>query len=143
MLDAVSSVVSQQDYNQIKRILTEGCPHTFKFEEPVDNKARALVRGNQKSFSMNDIVVNKTINKEDRNSHIVPMHGWVCELAPNFRHTPQGLVLKTGSNPRAVWDGSTQPTPADVVMNKVTPTEHEADITVVSQSCYFISTCTI
>ena len=48
VLDAVSSVVSESDYIHIKRILTQGCPHSFKFEESPENKARALARGNQK-----------------------------------------------------------------------------------------------
>ena len=71
----------------------------------------------------------KAINKEDRNSHLVPMHDWVCHLSPNMRHNPQGLVLKLGSNPRVVWDGTTCPSPNDVVMNEVTPTEDEPDVT--------------
>ena len=83
-MDAVSSVVSESDYAHIKRILTQGCPHSFKFEESPENKARALARGNQKSFVMNDEVVAETINKEDRNSHLIPLHGWVCKIAPNF-----------------------------------------------------------
>ena len=78
---------------------------------------------------MNEKIVAQTINKEDRNSHLVPLHGWVCKIAPNCRHTSQGLVQKIGSNPRAVWDGTTKPSPTDVVMNDVTPTEDEADIT--------------
>ena len=129
VLDAVSSVVSESDYAHIRRILTQGCPHSLKFEESPENKARALARGNQKSFVMNEDIVAKTINKEDRNSHIVTLHGWVCGIAPNFRHTSQALVFKEGSDPRPVWDGTTKFDPNDVVINEVTLIENEAEIT--------------
>ena len=46
-----------------------------------------------------------------------------------MRHNSQGMVVKQGSNPRQVWDGSTMYTPMDIVMNEMTPTENEAEIT--------------
>ena len=69
------------------------------------------------------------MNKEDRYSHPIPMPGWVCELGPNMRHNPQGMVAKQGSNLRQVWDGSAMYTPMDIMMNEMTPTENEAEIT--------------
>ena len=57
------------------------------------------------------------------------MHGWVCKLGPNMRHNSQGMVAKQGSNPRQVWDGSAMYTPMDIMMNEMTPTENEVEIT--------------
>ena len=69
------------------------------------------------------------INKEDRYSHLLPLHLWVCFLGADFRHNSQGLVIEEGKNPRLVWDGSTMYTPMDIVMNNMTPTEEEAEVT--------------
>ena len=121
--------MSNDDHAQIKRILLQCCPFSLKFQEYSKNKFAAIARGNQKNFVQNKHIVMKALNKEDRNSHLVPMHDWVCHLSPNMRHNPQGLVLKLGSNPRVVWDGTTCPSPNDVVMNEITPTEDEPDVT--------------
>ena len=53
----------------------------------------------------------------------------VCYFSPYLRHTPQGLIIKLGKNPRMVWDGSTMKTPVDVVMNEITSVDDEAEIT--------------
>ena len=129
VLEAVSPVVSRKDYGHIERILTQGCPYSLEFQEETSSKLQAIARGNQKGFTQNLPIVKKTMNKEDRYSHLIPMHDWVCELGPHLRHNSQGMVVKQGSNPRQVWDGSTMYTPMDIVMNDMTPTENEAEIT--------------
>jgi len=129
VLKAVAPVVSAEDYSQIKRVLRRGCPFSLKFQEDGDNKLRAITKGNQKSFVQNPDVVKKALNKEDRNSHLVTLHEWVCRLGPNLRHTSQGMVIKEGSNPRVVWDATTKSDADDVVLNEVTPMDHEPEVT--------------
>ena len=46
-----------------------------------------------------------------------------------MRHNLQGMVVKQGSNPRQVWDGSTMHTPMNILINEMTPTENKAEIT--------------
>ena len=53
----------------------------------------------------------------------------MCFLGGNVRHNSQGLVIEEGKNPRLVWDGSTMYTLKDIVMNNMTPTEEEAEVT--------------
>ena len=129
VLKAVSFVVSSEDYQHIEQILTQGCPYSLEFQEETSSKLQVIARGNQKSFTKNLPVEKKTMNKEDRYSHPIPMPGWVCKLGPNMRHNSQGMVAKQGSNPRQVWDGSAMYTSMDIVMNKMTPTENESEIT--------------
>ena len=38
VLKALAPVVSAEDYSQIKRVLTRGCPFSLKFQEDGDNK---------------------------------------------------------------------------------------------------------
>ena len=53
-----------------------------------------------------------------------------AEISPYVRVTPQGLV----KNKRLVWDGTTPRSESSVVMNDVTPTDEEAEITLVKRS---------
>ena len=41
---------------------------------------------------------------------------------------PQGIIIKSGKNPRVVWDGSTKHTPMDVVINDITPIDDKVVI---------------
>ncbi len=81
-LDAVRNHVTLEDYNHIKRILLDGCPAHFTFEEPSSNKLEFISRGNSKSFVDNPALVKKMMNKEDHYSHLVPMDQLLCKLSP-------------------------------------------------------------
>ena len=57
------------------------------------------------------------------------MNEMFCNLSPFLRQNSQGIVVKAGSDPRQVWDSSTQITPMMTVLNQVIDTDDEADIT--------------
>ena len=117
------------DLAHIYRILTQGCPSRIEFSEPAENKMNALARGNQKSFDEYPEIVQKTMNKEDRNSHLISLADWVVYFSPYCRHTSQGMVIKEGRNARVVWDASTKMWALEIVLNEVTDTSLEAIIT--------------
>jgi hypothetical protein len=85
--------------------------------------------GNLKSFVENPWLVQKTMNKEDRHSHLVPMYPLLCKLSPYLPHTMQSIVIKDGKNNHIVWDGLTVTQPTDIVMNQVTPVAQKAPVT--------------
>jgi hypothetical protein len=128
-LNAIQDHVTSDDYGHIKQILLDGCPVQLTFKEPSSNKLEFMSRGNSKSFVENPQLVQKTMNKEDRYSHLVPMDLLLCKLSPYLRHTMQSIVIKDGKNDRIVWDGSTVTRPTDIVMNQVTPVAKEAPVT--------------
>jgi hypothetical protein len=109
--------------------LLDGCPTQLTFEEPSSNKLEFISHGNSKSFVENPQLVQKTMNKEDRYSHLVLMDPLLCKLSPYLRHTTQSIVIKDGKNNRSVWDGLTVTQPTDIVMNQVTPVAQEAPVT--------------
>ncbi len=80
-LDAVRDHVNTDDYNHIKRILMDGCPAQLTFKEPSSNKLEFISRNNFKKFIANPKFVCKTMNKEDRYSHLVPMDPILCMFA--------------------------------------------------------------
>jgi hypothetical protein len=72
-LDAIQDHVTSDDYGHIKRILLKDCPAQLTFEEPSSNKLELISHDNLKSFVENSQLVQKTMNKEDRYSHLVLM----------------------------------------------------------------------
>ncbi len=113
----------------MKWILLDGCPAELTFEEPLSNKMEMILRGNSKSFNKNPEIVKKTMNKEDRYSHVVPLDILICLLSPYLRRTMQTIVLKKGKNPHLCYNASTTKKPTDIIMNQITPVAQEAPIT--------------
>jgi hypothetical protein len=113
----------------MKWILLNGCPAQLDFEEPLSNKIEMIDQGNSKSFNANTALVLKTMNKEDRYSHLIPLNEIMCCFSPYCCHTTQTMVVKAGKNDRLCWDGSTTIKPTGIVMNQVTPVIREAPIT--------------
>jgi hypothetical protein len=93
-LDAVRDHVTTDDYNHIKRILMDGCLAQLTFEEPLSNKLEFISCGNSKNFIANPKLAHKTMNKEDRYSHLVPMDLIICKFSPYLCHTTQSIVIK-------------------------------------------------
>ena len=112
----------------MKRIFIKCCPAELKFDKPLSNKLTMIERGNSKSFNDNPELVLKTMNKEDRYSHLLPLHKLICKFLPYCCHTTQTLVIKPSKNDRLCYDGTTTRLPTDIVINQVTPTENEAPI---------------
>ncbi len=113
----------------MKRIILNGCPAQLNFEEPLSNKIKMIECGNSKSFCNNTALVLKTMNKEDRYRHLIPLDEIMCHFSPYCRHTTQTMVIKAGKSDRLYWDCLTTIKPSDIVMNQVTPITCEAPIT--------------
>lgn len=129
ILATIKPHIPIDDYNQVKRILTQGCPAQFQFDEKLRNKLMMIKRGNSKNFVENPDLVRKTMNKEERYSHVVALDPAIVLFSPYCRHTMQTLVMKEGKDPRVCWDATTKYGPEDVVINEVTPMDFEALIT--------------
>jgi hypothetical protein len=86
-------------------------------------------RGNSKSFVKNSDLVKKTMNKEERYSHVVALDSEIVLFSPYCQATMQTLVTKEGKDPRVCWDRTTKYGPEDVIINEVTPMDFEASIT--------------
>jgi hypothetical protein len=78
---AVKGHISNNDNKQMKRILLDGCPAQLDFEEPPTNKIEMIDQGNSKSFNANTTLVLKTMNKEDRYSHLIPLDEIMCRFS--------------------------------------------------------------
>lgn len=122
IISYVHGHVDPEDEKNMKRFLTDGVPSKFEWNEPRDNKMARIDMGNQPSIERNEELVRKTINKEDRYSHVLPMAKWIARFSPQCRHNYQGLVTKNGKG-RVVWDETTIPKKAPhlTVINRIAP----------------------
>lgn len=124
IISYVHGHVDPVDEDRMMQVLTEGVPSKFDWVETRENKLTRLDMGNQPSINNNDDLVRKTINKEDRYSHVLPMLKWIPRFSPYCRHNYQGLVTKNGKG-RVVWDETSIPrnAPHLTVMNRIAPRE--------------------
>ena len=113
----------------MKRILIDGCPVELKFDKPLSNKLTMIEQGNSKIFNDNPKLFLKTMNKEERYSHLLPLHKLICKFSPYCHHTTQTLVIKASKNGQLCYNGTTTRLPTDIIINQVMPTENEAPIT--------------
>ena len=93
----------------MNRILTFGCPAEFNWEEPVKNKEIFLRPGNHKTIDENPKVVQDSVVKEVRNSHVTPFPRFLVIGSPYARTTPQTVVNAESETkkPRLCFDGTT------------------------------------
>jgi hypothetical protein len=121
--------VTPEVLSQMERILTTGCPSYFNWEKDAANKRAFVSRRNLPSVAQHGKLVAKTLTKEVRNSHLIPMAWWVCTCLPWGRHVPQNILIKPGKKPHLIWHGLTCMFWYKTSMNMVTPMELEMEIT--------------
>ncbi len=98
-----------------KHILTQGCPSRINFKEMSKMKVVIIERGNQATFKMYPKIVKKTMNKEDKHSHLLLVKLWVLHFSPYSCHTAQGMLVKPDKNPRVIFGPSMKGDPHEVV----------------------------
>ena len=58
---------------QMVRVLTVGCSHDLDLEMPHEEKLKMIKRGNASLVTDHFDIVKATLNKEERNLHVVPV----------------------------------------------------------------------
>ncbi len=127
ILREVSPHISCEETTHIKRILMQGCPSYIDFEEESKNKLAVIWKGNQHTFLQYPEVTAKAMNKEEKNSHILPLRYSTVHFSPWLRVTPQGIRKKYNKF-RVIFNSSTQTSPDKAVLNHITTTDLEANI---------------
>ncbi len=113
----VSPHISNEDAAHIKWILTQGCPSNLVLEETPKYKLSVIQKGNQHTFLQHPEVTAKAIDKEGKNSHVLPIRYWTVYFSLWLRVTPQGgrhrvqLVRRVAQEP---WVRGSNPSGARV-----------------------------
>jgi hypothetical protein len=127
IINKVTPFVCETDIAHIKRVLTQGCPSHLIFDEARKNKLSLIWKGNQHTFLQHPEIAKKTMNKIEKNSHIIALQSWTVFVSPYLCVTPQGMRKKYGKF-RVNFDSSMQTIPDKVVLNHITTTDREAII---------------
>ena len=107
VIAAVEPHVSKSDKEHIFRILTTNYPTKMVWEETSQNKETFIKRGNNPSVKANWKEVEKVLNKEERNHHLMAFPGWMCRASPYARSTPHTVLVRSGKKAQLIWDGIT------------------------------------
>ena len=113
ILTAVKPHIDERDYEDMKRILYDGCPFSLSKHFSKKNKMNLLKQGNQKSVNENREAVIKTMNKEEQHSHLISLSSMFCRFSAFCHHVRQGMNMKKPDSPRVVWDGTNKKNPLD------------------------------
>ena len=127
-LAAVKPLLPAQDYLDLKRYYEVGSPNMLVAEVARDNTMLYLSKGNHPNIDQNPELVQETMNKEEKNSHVLPLFSWLMRFLPHAHHVPQALVIKDGKEPRLVWDGTKRHAWWSTPMNDLTSGENEPRI---------------
>ncbi len=82
ILEKVSLYICKVNCKHIVRIINQGCPSHIDFEESFENKHMVLWKGNRQTFLQFLEVTAKAMNKEEKNSHILPFRQWLVHFSP-------------------------------------------------------------
>ncbi len=94
VLNDVSRYIDDVNAKHIECILTQGCPLQINFKKTLDMKMTIIKKGDQATFKMYPETVTKTMNKEDRHSHVLPVKLWVLYCSAQCRAMAQGMQVK-------------------------------------------------
>jgi hypothetical protein len=82
ILLVVLPYISNKDSEHIQQIINQGCPSHLEFEEEYENKHFVVQKGNQQTFLQHPKVTSKTMNKEKKNSCVLPFKVCVMYFLP-------------------------------------------------------------
>lgn len=138
LLNELQPHIPPEDLKHIERIMTEGCPAAFAKAYDKQNKIKMLERGNGTSLQKNVDAVITTMNKEDKNSHVIPVSSIFVRFTAYAHHVAQTLNTKK-ENARMCWDGTNKDHPEDWAVNDDVDMENEPQITFGSTMTNFLS----
>ena len=87
-LSEVHGEISDSDYEALERILRTGCPHKLRIEISSEQKKAFIEYGNHPSLEANPKKMDKTGNKEERNSHLFCISKIFCEYSMKISPIP-------------------------------------------------------
>ncbi len=124
----VSPHINSKDCKHIKRIIDQGCPSHLDFKEDYENKHYVLQKGNQQTFLQQPEVTTKMMNKEEKNSQVLPFKIWVVYFPPiveqphkEYERSMKTTVSSLTLQPRQVRTRSSSITkPAQIMRQSLT-----------------------
>ena len=103
------------------RVMLVGAPAHFNYESSRENALLHWRKGNDKSIRANMPVVEKAMNKLDKNKFVMVFRSWIARFVPNIFFTPHNILVNKGN--RIIFDASRRYTPTSIPVNMMTSTK--------------------
>lgn len=138
LLEELRPHIPPDDLNHVEQIMTQGCPAKFVKKFDKANKIKMLRRKNSSSLNKNAEVAVETMNKEDKNSHVIPVSSIFIWFTAFAHHVAQTLNMKKLAA-RMCWDGTNKDHPDDWAVNDNIDMENKPIITFNSTLMLFLT----
>jgi len=114
--------------NYVIRSLTIGAPSVINGHTSSINFWKYLRYGNHVSITSRPALVEKSLNKEERNCYTIPFPSWTARFIPNLHVSPSGIIIKPGKKDRIIFDASFHVDPVSHSPNDWTSASDEPPI---------------
>ena len=128
VVEKISPLVDPDLVQQYIRVMTVGCPNHFVAESTRDNSVKYWRAGNNPSIAKNLAKVMKTMNKEERNNHVIPLPSWLWRFVPHLHFIPHHLLQKQGKKDRLITDAKFRHDETSVSVNMMTSTPRGVEL---------------
>ena len=90
----------------VHRALLTGAPNRMHGHSSAKKFHQYRLYGNHASITSRPDLVQKALNKEERNNFIIPLPSWLSRFVPNLHLSPEGIIIKEGKKDRIIFDAS-------------------------------------
>ncbi len=102
------------------------------------NKHIVLQKRNQQTFLLHPEVTAKAMNKEEKNSHVLPFRQWLVHFSLYCCKTPQGIREKFGQH-RVIFKSTMQTMLDEIALNHEMSTDNKAVIDFGKANLYLLA----
>jgi len=102
----LQKIASQCIIDYVYRSLVTGAPSKIYGHTTSKFFWKYLRYGNHVSISARPELVEKTLNKEERNNYSLPFPSWTARFIPHLHVSPSGIIFKPGKKDRIIFDAS-------------------------------------
>jgi len=102
----LTGIVPETIINYVCRSLITGAPSQINAHTTSKNFWTYLRYGNHVSITSRPELVEKSLNKEERNNYTLPFPSWTARFIPNLHVSPSGIIVKPGKKDRIIFDAS-------------------------------------
>ena len=119
ILATLRPAVDADILQDLRRILTVGCPALCQAEATEANFKAAYTYGNHQSIYNNIEKTKKALTKEARNGYVLVLDPLLSFFVPHMHRTPIGLINQDSpyKKVRLIFDASSRPEPSSYAIN--------------------------
>lgn len=104
------------------RVMVLGAPAHMVAESTHENAVLHRRMGNHPSVDQNIELVQKAMNKLEKNQFVMPFEQWIAPFVPHLFFSPTHVTMRPGKDPRFIFDASRRFTATSVPVNRMTST---------------------